>query len=69
MQDEIMTVAEVAEYLKMKPQTIYKWLQDGMIPAAKLGREWRFRKSVIDAWLDKKMAESPAMQELEEDEG
>ena len=58
MHDEIMTVADVAEYLKMKPQTIYKWLQDGMIPAAKLGKEWRFKKSVIDAWLDKKMAES-----------
>lgn len=68
MQDEIMTVAEVAKYLKMEPQTIYKWLQDGMIPAAKLGREWRFRKSIIDAWLDRKIANSPAMQELEENE-
>ncbi len=58
MYDEIMTVAEVAEYLKMKPQTIYKWLQEGMIPAAKLGKEWRFKKSVIDSWLDEKMAES-----------
>ncbi|HDR91025.1 MAG TPA: DNA-binding protein, partial [candidate division Zixibacteria bacterium] len=58
MHDEIMTVADVAEYLKMKPQTIYKWLQDGMIPAAKLGKEWRFKKSVIDAWLDEKIADS-----------
>jgi len=56
--DEIMTVAEVARYLKLKPQTIYKWAQDGAIPAAKLGGEWRFKRSVIDAWIDEKIAES-----------
>ena len=67
MLDEIMTVAEVANYLKLKPQTIYKWLQDGMIPAAKLGKEWRFRKSVIDKWLDSHLAKSPAMQELKKE--
>ncbi|RKZ31150.1 DNA-binding protein [bacterium] len=62
---EIMTVADVARYLKLKPQTIYKWAQEGKIPAAKLGKEWRFRRSVIDAWLDAQIAESPAMKELE----
>lgn len=62
MHDEIMTVAEVAEYLKMKPQTIYKWLQEGTIPAAKFGKEWRFKRSVIDQWIDRKIAESPAME-------
>ena len=31
--EEIMTIEEVAKYLKMKPQTIYKWAQDGQIPA------------------------------------
>jgi PTS system nitrogen regulatory IIA component len=66
MHDEIMTVAEVAEYLKMKPQTIYKWLQEGTIPAAKLGKEWRFKKSVIDEWIDRKIAESPAMEKQAE---
>lgn len=49
--DEIMTVEEVAKYLKMKPQTIYIWAQKGNIPAAKLGKEWRFRKDIIDAWF------------------
>ena len=56
--DEIMTVADVARYLKLKPQTIYKWAQEGAIPAAKLGKEWRFKRSVIDAWIDAKIAES-----------
>ncbi|MCD6595463.1 helix-turn-helix domain-containing protein [bacterium] len=51
---EIMTVEEVANYLKLKPQTIYKWAQDGKIPAAKFGKEWRFKKSLIDEWIDEK---------------
>ena len=50
--DEIMTVEEVAKYLKMKPQTIYTWAQKGKIPAAKIGKEWRFRRDVIDAWFN-----------------
>ncbi|MGI9543544.1 MAG: helix-turn-helix domain-containing protein [Cyclobacteriaceae bacterium] len=50
--DEIMTVEEVAKYLKMKPQTIYIWAQKGKIPAAKIGKEWRFRRDVIDAWFN-----------------
>jgi excisionase family DNA binding protein len=59
--EEIMTLEEVAKYLKVKPQTIYTWAQTGKIPAAKLGKEWRFRKSVIDKWfnnhIDDKFAE------------
>lgn len=51
---EIMTVEEVAKYLKLKPQTIYKWAQEGKIPAAKFGKEWRFKKSLIDEWIDAK---------------
>jgi excisionase family DNA binding protein len=52
---EIMTLEEVAHYLRLKPQTIYKWAQERRIPAAKLGKEWRFRRSVIDRWLDEQM--------------
>lgn len=53
--NEILTLEEVASYLRLKPQTIYKWAQEKRIPAAKLGKEWRFRKSVIDRWLDDQM--------------
>ena len=61
-----MTVIDVAKYLKLKPQTIYNWLQEGMIPAAKLGKEWRFKKSVLDRWIDAQMSKSPAMKGLME---
>lgn len=52
MSDDIMTLEEVAAYLRLKPQTIYTWAQEGKIPAAKLGNQWRFKKSVIDRWFD-----------------
>ncbi len=51
MKTDIMTLEEVAAYLKLKPQTIYTWAQEKKIPAAKLGKEWRFRKSIIDEWF------------------
>jgi PTS system nitrogen regulatory IIA component len=56
-EDDILTIEETAAYLKMKPQTIYKWAQDGDIPAVKIGREWRFKKSLIDKWLDQKVSD------------
>lgn len=52
MSDEIMTIEEVAAYLRLKPQTIYAWAQEGKIPAAKLGNQWRFKRSVIDRWFN-----------------
>lgn len=59
--DDIMTIEDVAKYLKLKPQTIYTWVQNGKIPAAKLGKEWRFKKSIIDKWfnqhIDQKFSE------------
>ena len=54
-QAEILTIEEVAAYLRLKPQTIYRWAQEKRIPAAKVGKEWRFRRSVIDRWLDDQM--------------
>ncbi len=55
-EEDILTIEEVARYLKMKPQTIYKWAQEGQIPGAKLGKEWRFRKHILDEWIDSSIA-------------
>jgi len=52
---EILTLEEVALYLRLKPQTIYKWAQEKRIPAVKLGKEWRFRRSILDRWLDEQI--------------
>ncbi len=57
LDNDIMTLEEVAAYLKLKPQTIYTWAQEKKIPAAKLGKEWRFKKSIIDEWIIQHMDE------------
>ena len=47
---KVMTVKEVAEYLRMKPVTIYKLANQGRIPAFKVASFWRFMKDLIDKW-------------------
>jgi excisionase family DNA binding protein len=59
--NEILTIDEVAEYLRLTPQTIYKWAQEKRIPAVKLGKEWRFRRSIIDKWFDDQVQWPAAM--------
>ena len=67
---EILTLEEVAHYLRLKPQTIYKWAQERRIPAVKLGKEWRFRRSILDRWLNERMlSEDSGFSHLREPEG
>lgn len=49
--DEIMTIKEVAAYLKLNEKTTYKLVADGKIPGFKAGGSWRFRKSEINRWI------------------
>lgn len=51
MANTVMTVAELADYLKMKVVTIYKHAQEGKIPGFKVGSRWRFKKETIDEWI------------------
>jgi len=57
--DEIMTLQEVSEYLKIAQKTLYGYAQKGLLPGIKIGSAWRFRRSDIEAWLDeqKKLTE------------
>ena len=48
--DKVMTLREVSEYLKVHPSTIYRQLKRGMIPAFKVGSDWRFNIESIDRW-------------------
>lgn len=50
--DVIMTSSEVAEYLRLPLRTVYKLCQEGKLPAAKIGKHWRFRKEKLDQWFD-----------------
>jgi len=47
-----MTVPEVAQYLGVVPDTIYRKARRGEIPAVKMGKVWRFPKDALDKWLN-----------------
>ena len=49
--DEILTLDDVAAYLKAGKRTVYRLAQKGEIPAFKLGGTWRFRRSELDRWI------------------
>jgi len=50
--EAILTIAELAQYLRIPKSTLYKLAQEGKLPAQKVGRHWRFRKEAIDRWLE-----------------
>ncbi len=49
---EVLTIEELASYLKIAKSTLYKLVREGKIPCQKIGRHWRFRKPAIDLWLE-----------------
>lgn len=51
---EIMSLNELCQYLKLTKSTLYKLSERGQIPSSRVGRQLRFRKSRIDAWLSKR---------------
>ena len=46
-----MTLREVADFLRVSPQTIYKLVKEGSIPAVKVGHQWRFDRRRVASWL------------------
>jgi len=55
MDSDIMTVKEVAAYLKIKEKTAYRLTAEGKIPGFKVGGSWRFRQREIDTWIEQKV--------------
>ena len=51
---EVMTLREASQYLGISPDTLYKYLSERQIPAFKLGNRWRFKKDLLDRWMEKK---------------
>src|SRR5687768_15985605 len=52
MEEGFLTTEEVLDYLQVNLRTVYRLIKAGKIPAVRVGRQWRFRKRDIDAWLD-----------------
>ena len=58
MGDDILTIEEVAKYLRVSERTVYDWAQKGEIPAGKIGTVWRFKKSEIEKWVNDRLSAS-----------
>jgi excisionase family DNA binding protein len=53
---DVMTIDDLAAYLKVPKSTLYKLVRGGQIPCQKVGRHWRFRRESINQWLDRSNA-------------
>jgi excisionase family DNA binding protein len=49
--DAVMTINDLAKYLKLSTSTLYKLCAEGKVPGQKVGRHWRFHREIIDRWL------------------
>jgi PTS system nitrogen regulatory IIA component len=56
--DDILTIEEVAKYLRVSERTVYDWAQKGEIPAGKIGTVWRFKKDEIEKWVNERLTSS-----------
>ena len=65
MHSDILTIKEVAEYLKLNEKTTYRLVSEGKIPGFKVGGAWRFRKAEIDRWI--KEQEQNALKKQDEE--
>jgi excisionase family DNA binding protein len=51
---EVMDIRQASEYLGISGDTLYRYASEGFIPAFKLGNRWRFKKTLLDAWMVEK---------------
>jgi len=56
---EVMDIRQAADYLGISGDTLYRYASEGFVPAFKLGNRWRFRKSLLDGWMDEKSGVAP----------
>ncbi|MBU4352912.1 MAG: helix-turn-helix domain-containing protein [Nanoarchaeota archaeon] len=61
METGVMTVHDLARYLRLSEAKVYKMAKAGFIPAIRIGKSWRFKRDVIDEWLRKEAQPSSRM--------
>ena len=66
LEDRWLSVEEIAEYLGIKRDTVYKWINRKNMPAHKVGRLWKFRKDEVDEWIRQ---DSTGQQNVDQREG
>jgi len=60
---EVMTLREASQYLGISPDTLYKYLSEKSMPAFKLGNRWRFKKDLLDRWMERKIERAEQVSE------
>ena len=65
MEDDILTIEEVAKYLRVSDRTVYDWAQKGEIPAGKIGTVWRFKKSEVENWVNARLSSDSTKNEIQ----
>jgi excisionase family DNA binding protein len=53
---EVMNVREASEYLGISPDTLYRYVYQDKIPAFKLGNRWKFKRNILDKWIERKIS-------------
>jgi PTS system nitrogen regulatory IIA component len=56
VEEAILTIEEVAKYLRVSERTVYDWAQKGEIPSGKIGTVWRFKKAEIEQWVNERLS-------------
>ena len=56
---EVMDIRQAADYLGISGDTLYRYASEGFVPAFKLGNRWRFKKTLLDSWMDEKSGVRP----------
>ncbi len=51
---EVMNIRQASQYLGVSPDTLYKYVSEEKIPAFKLGNRWKFKRSILDQWMERK---------------
>ncbi len=51
---EVLDIRQASEYLGISGDTLYRYASEGFVPSFKLGNRWRFKKNLLDAWMDEK---------------
>jgi PTS system nitrogen regulatory IIA component len=64
VEDAILTIEEVARYLRVSERSVYDWAQKGEIPAGKIGTAWRFKKTEIEQWVNDRLSGNRLKEQL-----
>jgi excisionase family DNA binding protein len=62
---EVMDIRQASEYLGISSDTLYKYASEGFVPAFKLGNRWRFKRSRLDEWMDRRSDQHAAEVQLD----